>query len=131
MTTLSDAPPELQVAIQEFWPPEEWDNAAAIAQLESGFDAFALDDTTDAAHPCGALLHTLRGVPVTAERSVGYFQINWCNLPSDWEWQRLYNARHNAGTAHMLWDERGWEPWYFSAQTLGLLGVIPVFKPAE
>ena len=62
------------------------------------------------------------GVRITAERSVGYFQINTCNLPPDWEWQRLYNARHNAGTAHALWDAAGqrWSPWYYSAGLLGL-----------
>lgn len=118
--TLDDAPVELQVVIMEFWPGAEWNNAAGIARLESGFDAFALNDSTDADHPCGAFLRMQGGVRVTAERSVGYFQINACNYP-DWEWQRLYNARHNAGTAHMLWSERGWSPWYFSARKLGLL----------
>lgn len=122
MTTLSDAPLELQVAIQAFWPEDQWDNAAGIAQLESGFDAFALLDTTRPGVPCGAPIGELRGVPVSAERSVGYFQINACNFPG-WEWQRLYNAYHNAGTAHLLWDNAGqsWRPWYFSAQSLGLL----------
>lgn len=120
MTTVADAPVELQVAIQEFWPQEHWDNAAAIAHLESGFNAFALKDSTDAYHPCGSSVGEIDGVPVAAERSVGYFQINSCNFP-DWEWQRLYNARHNAGTAHMLWSERGWSPWFFSARSLGLL----------
>lgn len=117
---LSDAPLELQVSIQEFWPQEEWDNAANIANLESGFNAFALNDSTDANHPCGAFIETRNGVNITAERSVGYFQINSCNYPG-WEWQRLYNARHNAGTAHMLWNARGWSPWYFSATSLGLI----------
>ncbi len=114
---------ELQVAITEFWNPDQWDNAAAIAELESAFDAFALHDTTDAEHPCGAGLGRIDGELITAERSVGYFQINACNLPPDWEWQRLYNARHNAGTAHMLWDDhhQSWWPWYFSAKRLGLL----------
>jgi hypothetical protein len=114
---------ELQVCIKEFWDEAEWENAAAIAQLESNFYAFALNDTTDAEHPCGAYLKTVDGVRITAERSVGYFQINACNLPPDWAWARLYNARHNTGTAHKLWDDAGqsWRPWYFSAQMLGLL----------
>jgi hypothetical protein len=117
---LSDAPPELRVAIQEFWPESEWENAARIAYLESGFDAFAVRDTTTSRSPCGAVIDVVGGVQITAERSVGYFQINACNFP-DWEWQRLYNARHNAGTAHMLWAEGGWGRWYFSAKKLGLL----------
>lgn len=120
LVTLADAPEELRVSIVEFWPDSEWDHAAQIASLESNFDAFALDDSTTADVPCGGYLRDVDGVAVTAERSVGYFQINSCNFPG-WEWQRLYNARHNAGTAHMLWAERGWEPWYFSAKQLGLL----------
>lgn len=114
------APPELQVAIQEFWPQEEWENAAAIASLESGFNAFAVLDTVSAIHPCGHVFEERDGVAVSAERSIGYYQINSCNFP-DWEWQRFYNARHNAGTAHMLWAVRGWQPWFFSAKKLGLL----------
>jgi hypothetical protein len=122
VTAFDDAPGELQLAIEEFWPEAEWLNAAAIAELESGFNAFALNDTTDSAHPCGTPIGVRGGVNITAERSVGYFQINACNLPPDWEWQRLYNAHHNAGTAHKLWDDAGqsWRPWYFSAQRLGL-----------
>ena len=113
-------PEELADSIREFWPETEWDNAAAISFLESAWDAFAVLDSTDATHPCGAPLPPRGGVRITAERSVGYFQINSCNFP-DWEWARLYNARHNAGTAHMLWTQQGWRPWYFSAQQLGLV----------
>lgn len=120
MTSLEDAPGEFRVAVEEFFPFQEWDNAAAIAQLESGFNAFAVADTTDAEHPCGSALPPRNGVAISAERSVGYFQINSCNYP-DWEWQRLYNARHNVGTAHMIWQSQGWKAWYFSAQKLGLL----------
>lgn len=116
-----DCPVELWVCIQEFWPENEWINAANIARLESGFNAFALADTVDTEHPCGADLGERIGIRIAAERSVGYFQINSCNFP-EWEWQRFYNARHNAGTAHALWNERGgsWSPWFFSARTLGL-----------
>src|SRR5437773_2915442 len=122
MTTIDEAPLELAGAIRQFWPATEWDNAASVALLESGFDAFALNDSTTPATPCGAYLRTQDGVRITAERSVGYFQINSCNYP-DWEWQRLYNATHNAGTAHQLWDQAGqsWSPWYFSASELGLI----------
>lgn len=117
-----DCPNELWVSIQEFWPEDQWINAVNVARLESGLDAFALLDSTAPGVPCGAPLAPIRGVPVAAERSVGYFQINSCNFPT-WEWQRLYNARHNAGTAHMLWEGSGgsWRPWYFSATTLGLI----------
>lgn len=108
------------MAIAEFFPDDQLVNAAAVAELESNFNAFALDDTVDAAHPCGSIIGERGGVQISAERSVGYFQINACNYP-DWEWQRLYNARHNAGTAHMIWDRQGWRAWYFSALKLGLL----------
>lgn len=117
---LADAPIELQVAIKEFWPPDQWENAASIALLESGWDAFALNDTTTPDAPCGAIIGERGGVAISAERSVGYFQVNSCNYP-DWEWQRLYNARHNAGTAHMIWDSQGWKAWYYSAMELGLI----------
>lgn len=118
--TLADAPAELQDGIREFWPADQWDNAAGVAALESAFNAFALADTTDERHPCGSPLGVVRGVQIVAERSVGYFQINACNHPG-WEWQRLYNARENAGTAHAIWAEQGWFAWYFSATALGLI----------
>lgn len=115
-------PDELDVAIKEFWPENEWDNARNISQLESNWNAFAVNDTTAPGVPCGAQLVSRGGVGITAEISVGYFQINACNFPG-WEWQRLYNARHNAGTAHLLWQQAGgsWSPWFFSATALGLL----------
>lgn len=117
---LTDAPLELQVSIQEFWPSDQWDNAANIASLESGYNAFALNDSTTPDAPCGTVIGQRDGVNISAERSVGYFQINSCNYP-DWEWQRLYNARHNAGTAHLIWSAQGWGAWYFSAVALGLI----------
>jgi hypothetical protein len=115
-----DSPVELQTAVAEFWPYEQWDNAAAVAELESGWDPFALNNSVTTERPCGTALYTRDGVMVTTERSVGWFQINSCNFPA-WPWERLFNTRHNVGTAHMLWAMRGWQPWYFSAKTLGLL----------
>lgn len=117
---IGDAPLEVQDGVREFFPLAEWDNAARVSFLESGWNAFAVNDTTDADHACGAPLGLVLGVAVVAERSVGYFQINACNFAT-WEWQRLYNARHNCGTAHLIWVARGWSAWYFSAKRLGLL----------
>lgn len=114
------APAELRDAIAEFWPSDQVDNAVRVSYLESAWDAFALADTTRPDAPCGTIIGTRAGIKIAAERSVGYFQINSCNFP-DWEWQRLYNARHNAGTAHLIWDEQGWRAWYFSASALGLI----------
>jgi hypothetical protein len=121
MSIRDEAPAELLAAVTEFWPEDEIDNALGVAQLESGWNAFAKNDTATRYGGCGVPIGSVQGVPVVSERSVGYFQINSCNFPS-WEWQQFYNARHNAGTAHMLWAERGWSPWFFSARTLGLLG---------
>jgi hypothetical protein len=118
--SVDDCPCELACAIREFWPEEEWDNAASVAKLESGWDAFAVADTRDSQHPCGTVLRSVDGVDVSAEYSLGYFQLNACNFP-DWPAERFFNARHNAGTAHLLWSGRGWQPWYFSAKQLGLL----------
>jgi len=119
MKSIDEAPDELAAAIREYFPEAEWDHAASISFLESGWNAFALRDTTDVSHPCGASVGSVDGVPVSAELSVGWFQINACNFPG-WEPWRLYNTRHNVGTAHMLWDQRGWQPWYFSSKSLGL-----------
>ena len=121
MWSVDEAPQDLAIAIKEFWPADDWDAAASIAFLESGWDAFATRDTRDSQHPCGSILWSVDGVPVSAEWSIGYFQINACNIPPNWNPAHLYNARHNAGTAHDYWSHRGWEPWYFSARTLGLL----------
>jgi hypothetical protein len=117
---LVDAPEELAGPIREFFPPEEWDNAAAVSYLESSWRWDALADTTTDLSPCGTTLGARGGVGVTAERSVGYFQINTCNYP-DWNPAHFYNVRQNVGTAHALWAARGWSPWYFSAKALGLL----------
>jgi hypothetical protein len=122
VSLIDQAPAELADAIREFWPSDQWDNAAAIAQLESGWSAFAEFNTTSPGTPCGHRLADRDGVKVTAERSIGWYQINCCNLPADWNPAHLFNTRHNCGTAHMLWERAGgWSPWYFSAKTWGLL----------
>lgn len=121
MQSVEDAPPEIREPIKEFWPPEQWDNAASIAFLESGWQWNARNDTTrNGSISCGTPLASIGGVQITAEDSIGYFQVNACNYPT-WDPGTLYNARQNAGTAHALWLARGWQPWYFSAQKLGLL----------
>lgn len=121
MHSLADAPAELQIAVQEFWPAEQWDNAVSISWLESGWSAFAENDTTDNGNvPCGTVIDWRDGVAITAEHSVSWFAINVCNFPN-WPVCYLFNTRHNAGTAHALWASRGWWPWFYSARALGLL----------
>lgn len=121
MKSILDAPQELADAIREFFSPDEWDNAASIAFLESGWNWDAEADTTNGGStPCGTIIATIGGVPISAEHSISYFQINACDYPS-WNWAHFFNVRQNVGTAHALWAERGWQPWYFSAKTLGLI----------
>lgn len=118
--SVNDAPVELQDAIREFFPPEQWDNAASIAWLESGWGVWAENDTTAGGSiACGTPLYVRDGMTVTAEHSIGWFQINACNFP--WDARYWFNTRMNVGTAHMLWADRGWQPWQFSAKALGLL----------
>lgn len=120
MRSINDAPPELADAVREFFPESEWDNAVSVSYLESSWQWTAEFDSTSAAAPCGATLDQVDGVRITTEHSVGWFQINACNFPT-WRYEHLFNTRHNVGTAHMLWAQRGWSPWYFSAKELGLL----------
>jgi hypothetical protein len=119
--TVDDAPPEVADAIREFWPEANWSEAANVSFLESRWNPFAVADTRRPDKPCGAQLYVVNGVSVSAEWSIGIFQINACNIPDDWNPCHLFNVRHNCGTAHQMWSERGWSPWYFSARTLGLL----------
>jgi hypothetical protein len=119
--SINDAPAELADAIREFWPESEWDHAASIAKLESGWSAFACADTRSESNPCGSVLEVRNGITIRAEWSIGWFQINACTLPADWSPAHLYNTRHNVGTAHDMWSRRGWSPWFFSAERLGLL----------
>lgn len=120
IVSLEDAPCELQCGIRKYWPEQEWENAANISFLESDWNAFAVADTRSAQHPCGSVIRTIGGMAITAELSISYFQINACNFP-DWPSERFFNADHNCGTAHMLWSERGWHAWYYSALALGLI----------
>jgi hypothetical protein len=117
---LLDAPCELRCGIREFFPMQEWENAANVSYLESAWNAFAVRDTRDADHPCGSIVGQRLGVSLSAEYSIGYFQVNACNYP-DWPAERFFNARHNVGTAHAIWVSQGWAAWYFSAQKLGLI----------
>jgi hypothetical protein len=117
---LSDAPEELQGPIREFFPQEQWDNAASVAYLESGWHWDAENDSTQGGRiPCGQIIGQRDGVLISAEHSIGYFQINACNHP-DWNPAHLFNVRQNVGTAHAMWSARGWAPWYFSSKALGI-----------
>jgi len=118
--SISDAPTEIADPIREFWPETEWNNAASISWMESGWNWAAVNDTTRPDAPCGTVIGKQNGFDVSAELSIGYFQVNSCNFPS-WPAGNFFNARQNAGTAHALWAASGWSPWYFSAKALGLI----------
>jgi len=121
MKHIAQAPQDLQDAVREFWPESEWDNAVSIAYLESQWRRDARNDTTRGGDfPCGQIIAIRLGVRISSELSLGYFQINACNFPT-WDPETLLDPRENAGTAHMLWDTRGWYPWYYSALFLGLI----------
>ena len=121
LRSINDAPQEIGDPIREFWPADKWDEAASISFEESGWKWQAEDDTTqNGLIPCGTVIGIIEGVEITAEHSIGYFQINSCNYPL-WDSRHIFNARQNAGTAHALWQARGWQPWYYSAKKLGLL----------
>lgn len=119
----SDVPNDLWLGICEFWPDTEWINATNIARLENPtFDPFAINNSADKFGGCGIPIGAIGGVPIVTERSIGPFQVNACLFPT-WEWQRLYNTRHNCGTAHLIWTLAGnsWRPWLLSATKLGLI----------
>lgn len=120
MYSVDDAPDELAYEIKRYtdW---DWNAAASISYLESGWNWDAEYDTTYGdPSACGRVLEVRNGITVTAEHSISYFMINGCNY-TGWEWAHFFNVHQNVGTAHDLWSKRGWEPWYFSAQELGLL----------
>lgn len=121
MLSINNAPTELADAIREFFPEPEWDHAASISYLESGWNWDSEYDSTNGdPSQCGVTISVRNGVRITAEHSISYFQINACNYLG-WEWAHFFNVRQNVGTAHALWEQRGWSPWYFSAVALGLL----------
>lgn len=117
---IRDCPVELRELIKHWWPETEWNNAASVAFLESGLDPFARLDTRTPDSPCGSVVSDDSGVTITAELSIGYFQINTCNYP-DVEPERFYNGALNVAYAFTLWRARAWGPWLFSAEKLGLI----------
>ncbi|MYH41587.1 MAG: hypothetical protein F4150_07495 [Chloroflexi bacterium] len=95
------APAEVQAAIAEFFPRDEWENAAAIALCESGFrlDAHNLSDIED---------------------SRGLWQIN-VRANADMLEYDLWSARGNAHAAAIIFERQGWAAWKHCATGLGLI----------
>ena len=98
----SEAPGWLQQLISERWPQDEWDNAAAVAWVESRW-------YPGAHNPSG-------------EDSRGLWQINvGPGAHTQWASRSLWDAAVNADTAYELWTYQGWGPWT-TAHVLGIVG---------
>lgn len=120
LKSIDEAPDDLAYEIKRYddW---DWDEAASISWLESGWRWDELNDTVKTSgRRCGEVIKVIDEIPVTAEISCSYFQLNSCDYPGTPIWF-FFNTKQNVGTAHALWNERGWEPWFFSARELGLL----------
>ena len=118
-TEFGRAPDDLADAIRKHFPPAQVVNAARIAFCESSWRQYALADTTDRG-PCGTPYTLADGRGAVTEIARGYFQINGCAHP-EWNDDSLYDTEKNVLAARQLFGERGWQPWLYSAQRLGLL----------
>lgn len=82
-----------------YWPPEQVNNAVAIAQCESGFETGAW--------------------AIELEDSRGLWQLNLDAHPA-WALWNLFDPLNNAYFAHQLWSQQGWSPWS-CAKVLGIV----------
>ncbi len=94
-------PKTLQL-IKKYFPPEQWSNAVAIMNAESGG----------------------RNIPSQfnkygTESSHGLFQINLQAHPQMRD--KVYNPEENVKYAGQLFKQSGWRPWLNSAKKLKLL----------
>lgn len=85
-----------------YWPLDEADNAANVAQLESGWWTGA---------------HNLSG-----EDSRGLWQVNvGAGAHPELAAFNLFDPQVNAYFAWTIWQRAGWEAWHNSAVKLGLI----------
>lgn len=114
-------PPELRVAIQGFWPEEEWEHAAAISNLESGWRLNARAYVTQDQVNDWNRLHPddIRSV----EDSRGPFQVNIYAHPWADAGRLLTDWAYASWAGRVVWLRAGgrWSPWFYSAKKLGLL----------
>jgi len=94
----SGAPPDLVALVQKYFPPDQWDNALAVAQGESGWNPNAWNQS--------------------GENSQGYFQINRAAHPNA---GNMFDPEANVAYAAQLYKQQGWQPWTV-ARNMGLTG---------
>lgn len=103
------APPLARRMIVKYWPVDQWETAAAIGELESSWDAHAINDTRDRTDlPEGHV----------QEFSIGWYQINML-VHSQHKLVDLKDPEYNARAAYALWHRFGWKPWS-AAKKLGV-----------
>ena len=100
-SVLDSAPIEIREAIRKHFPREEWENAAVIAQCESGFNPLAHNDNP--------------GV----EDSRGVWQIN-VRSNDDLSDLDLWSVDGNAQAARIIYSRQGWGAWKNCAAAHGI-----------
>jgi hypothetical protein len=113
-------PEPLAALIRAEFPAAQWVNAGEISYLESGWRADAEADTRWRADGELGVEYTMDdGRSALTEWAVGYYQINIGAHGGDFAtWS---DPARNVAKARELWGYSGWSPWYYSAQSLGLL----------
>jgi hypothetical protein len=119
-TRFGDAPADLSDAVRRLFPAAEQINAAEVAHVESQWNPRAFLDTVSQFGPCGTQITLENGNPAVTERSRGYFQLNGCAHP-EWDSDDFFDCDTNVGAAVQLFNASGWQAWYYSAKSLGLL----------
>jgi hypothetical protein len=105
------APVLARQLIARHFPVEEWENAAAIGERESGWHASAVRDTRTATNlPPGH----------RREHSGGWFQVNVLAHPK-YTIEQMMDPEQNVAAAVAIWRVEGWAAWYYSALALGIL----------
>ena len=96
------APDAARSLIQQYFPANEWENAAKIGECESGWVATA---------------HNSRG-----EDSRGWFQINiGPGANTDMANLSLFDPEVNVRAAVIIWKRQGWQAWLNCAIRTGVI----------
>ncbi len=107
----SRAPANARRLITKYFRAEDWENAAAIGELESHWDTLAVNDTlgqTDL--PSGWL----------PELSIGWFAIN-VDVHRQYSVAQMKNPELNVKAAAEIKDVEGWGAWLYSARAVGIV----------
>ncbi len=78
----------IEMAIQQWWPESEWENAWCIIGRESTWRPWVVSPTGD----------------------YGLFQLNRIHAAS-YDWGRILEIDFNVAAAHDLWTTNDWRPW--------------------